>query len=426
MLLGLGAVLGLILTGTFSRPGRTTTQTVAHHGVEKGVNFECADPASYMGGTDTYPQHPAAIATVVNDTKRAGVTWVRVFAFWYAIQPKDPNIDPTSQDFSLLDPCVKAINAAGLNVLLVPFRSPAWTQPDYGTGISYNKPPEDCAPPNTACTTFANFVKALASRYVLDRNLDGSPAQYADGTKLDFKLSPSNIAFELWNEPNDRKSFEAVCDTRGTIPRTQVKSLPGGTCSDKTTEKYRAGTEYANLFKAAQASVKSVSSSLLILNGGLAVHSYYPGARWLRDAYSTTEDLTGLMDVVALHSYPPYSATDRCPTVKKTFKPVRASMSVIKREDPGRPVWLTEIAWSATPGYCTTSAQEQRLSEALASSSASADTGGPANLQNVFWWLTDRKYFADKNCPTWICGTALLDKRTLQPLSIYRTFASAR
>jgi hypothetical protein len=103
--------------------------------------------------------------------------------------------------------------------------------------------------------------------------------------------------------------------------------------------------------------------------------------------------------------------------------------------DDLKPIWLTEVAWSIQNGTtseqpCTTSSQENRLSEAL------TYTDIPSTVQFEMWWLTDRKYFS-ATCPTystpgwWNCGTALLtwDSTHNPPMfienPIYGTFLRA-
>lgn len=363
----------------------------------KAANFHCATRPTYSGMTQPYSL--ADKRGILQKMHDAGVTWVRVYVLWWQAEPSGPTFDPTY--LNGLNECVNLITGPynppasyGMKILLVPYGTPGWAQPGYATSYrSTVKPPSDCLSPSALCTYFHEFVSTLAQNY------------------------QTNAAIEIWNEPDARNYWTAVCNADGTTAGANG-SISGAACG--AAEQNDARNEYSYMLNAASNAVGNGPDQVVL--GGAVNASYFTAPsihNWLSQLYTnpppgiTRSAWKAKWDVVALHPFPPYASSTDCPSVYDTFAPVRDAKDVMSANgDDLKPIWLTEVAWSIQNGQttdqpCTSGGQEARLSEAL------TYTDLPATVAFEMWWLTDRKYFSSP-CPSyntpgwWNCGTALL------------------
>lgn len=348
----------------------------------KGVTFHCATRPPYS----LAPYTDADKRAVLERLKPAGVTWVRVFVQWWQAEPDGPRFDPTYKRG--LDECLRLIRDSGMSVLLAVYGTPSWAQRGYEVA-DRRKPPSDCLSAAAPCGSFGGLVRRLTAAY------------------------PSAGAVEVWNEPNGRSYLLAVCNRRGW-------NWGGGCGTDVEAEKAAAHDEYSSLFRSAAAA----ETRIPVVLGGIASATYYRTRDWLADLYGEPDLSKDAWDVVALHPYPPYASSSDCPSVERTFAPVRDAVKIMSAHGDGaKPIWLTELGWSdlngEAPGYCSVGEQQERASEAL--------VDVPRDVGVEMWWLTDRKHFG--SCPqgTWNCGTALLrwSGSAFVPNPVYSEFSEA-
>ena len=207
-----------------------------------------------------------------------GVTWVRTDVYWNALQPQSGgNFDPAY--LGRVDEVVGSAHEVGLRQLLVVLGTPRWARPRGGDATSPPAQPRD----------YARAVAFLARRYEHD-----------------------GVALEVWNEPNERRSF-AQADP----------------------------VAYAALACVADDAVKSVAPGVTVVAGALSGVD----VAWLRRAHDA--GLDRCYDVLSLHPYPrpPQRAGRPDPRWRPSVDLRALDVERRRARTADRPVWLTEFGW---------------------------------------------------------------------------------
>lgn len=144
---------------------------------------------------------------VIDQTAALGVQWIKLEVRWRDMQPNEEDVIA----FDSLDGLVRALDAAGLNILLTVTTAPAWAR----TLDEENGPPDDYA-------MFATFISAVAEHY----------AGVVD-------------AYQIWSEPNIRSKWKS--------PLHPISAA-----------------EYLELLRQAYEAVKAADPNALVVSAGLA------------------------------------------------------------------------------------------------------------------------------------------------------------
>ena len=176
------------------------------------------------------------------------------------------------------------------------------------------------------------------------------PAEYGWFTYKTVDRYKGEIpAWEIWNEPNHGNFWRPRPDPR----------------------------EYTELLKQSYLAAKYADPETTVVLGGLTYggESYVPPERFLRTVYR--RDGGSYFDVLGSHPYT--DPDDGTETLRERIKDLRAIM--VANDDGGKPIWLTEYGYSATPA--TESTYEEQgvwLTESL-DSALELDY-----VESVFWY----------------------------------------
>lgn len=270
--------------------------------------------------------------------KADGVQSWRIEFSWDLIERQ-----PGAFDWSADDRKVLAAARAGMDVLGLALRAPAWAN---GGSMDPFVPPRDPA-------TFATFLKALIARY--------GPSGSLWSEHPEVPARPIR-AWEIWNEPN-------------LIDYFHVKHFVH---------------PYARLLRASYAAVKQADPHATVLMASMANYSWRDLNRLLRAKGPRLR-----FDAAGAH---PFSGRP-----SNMLKIVRLNRQVLNRHGYRRvPLWLTELTWSSAKGKkqpltqnweTTESGQARRLRSAYG---LLLRNRRKLRLQRVFWytWAT-----VDRNSP---------------------------
>ena len=256
-----------------------------------------------------------------------GARWIRLSANWAEVERERGVYNAWSLE--QIDTAVRRNLTAGRRIVLMVGEAPQWA-----SGSTYqDTPPQDVA-------DYARFVGFLAERYA--------------GLGI--------AGYEIWNEPN--------------ISRFWGNRTPDAAA-------------YVSLLQAASAAVRGADPETKVVFGGLSTND----VPYVRAAYAA--GAKGLFDVMALH---PYTCDERIDVLTRHadgtvpaatflgYREVRALM--VSLGDP-RPMWMTELGWSTTTGWCGVSeaAQADRLSlaAALVQQDAYVESLMVYGLRNNYW-----------------------------------------
>ena len=283
--------------------------------------------------------------------RRDGIGSERMEVAWDLVEPQ-----PGQYDFALTDRKVLAAARAGIDVLGLIVRSPAWAAAKPGNVFS---PPRDPA-------AYAAFATVLVTRYGPGGEL----------WREHPEVTPRPVrAWQIWNEPN-----LAVYWTQQPFMRA-----------------------YARLLNAAYAAIKASDPGATVVMAGLANFSWRDLSRLFRKGGTKLR-----FDVGAVH---PFSGR---PT--NSVKIVRLNRAVLDRNGArSKPIWLTELTWSSAKGKkkqltkdweTTEAGQARRLREAYR---LFVRARHALRLQRIYWytWVT-----VDRNSPNSFDYSGL---RTLLP-----------
>ena len=240
--------------------------------------------------------------------RAAGMRYMRVDVDWSQIEPVRGQ-----RDWSNTDRVINAIVARGMCPLGLVTYTPLWAanSADHPTDTHFRP-----SNPNE----FAKFAKDAASRY-LDRI----------------------AVWEVWNEPNSADFFKPVSDV----------------------------ASYANLLAAVYNSIKSVSSSLFVISGGLAPAQDngkdIAPLTFIKGLYSMGANR--YFDAFAMHPYTfpalPYDPTTSSWSAFQQLLPMRDIM--VGGGDIDKLIWLTEFGapTGTAPVAVTEDVQAQTVSIVL-------------------------------------------------------------
>ena len=259
------------------------------------------DAGFHIGGASVEEQKQ-----LIDQAKALGGTWVAIGAGWTGIEPQPDSYKrpggPGTGAFQNLEDSVRYAKERGLNVALMLTGAPAWTS-EPGCDGDYRCPPTEVHLPH-----YADFLRDLAAR-----------------------VGPYVDAYSPWNEINYNFYWN--------------RPDPAA---------------YVRLQRAAYSALKSGDPTGTVLSGSLAplgntvesINSF----DFLEDAYAA--GLKGSVDVIAWNSYPPGAPEDEPKDEKgrplPSVLPAQLALrGMLDKLDPGRRVWITEIAWSTCAGGCT-------------------------------------------------------------------------
>jgi hypothetical protein len=273
-----------------------------------GAASAAALPSSFWGVVANEAPSASQAETLAN----GGVESVRVAINWAAVQPSE-GAEP---DWSTVDPTVRAVAEAGLNVLPFIAVAPEWAVSYEGIGGGSKAPVS--LPVQTAAQREAwrEFLRRAVFRY------GPGGSFWAENPLLPER--PIRI-WQIWNEPNF-KYFAA-------------RPSP---------------SQYGKLVLQSYADLRSADSGARIVLGGMfgepaggshpaksgQIKRAYFASDFLERMYRSTPGVRGKFLAVALHPYV-YS-------YKLLTREVEALRAVLKKErDPGRALWITEMSWSS-------------------------------------------------------------------------------
>ena len=182
---------------------------------------------------------------------------------------------------------MSSASSLGMGVLFVVLSTPTWDQPQNPAGRVGGNPQGTNLPPVDS-SAYAQAMAVLAGRY-----------------------AGQNVAWELWNEPNNSIFF--------------------------STEN---AASYVQMACGAYRAIKEVAPDATVAAGALSGQD----PSWLAHAY--TAGLHGCFDVLSLHPYDPTPTpepTDWQPPVK-----VAADRYImVANGDNAKAIWITEFGWYA-------------------------------------------------------------------------------
>lgn len=408
----------------------------------KAVEFPCtAGNSNTVDGNIYSSSQRASIAAELAarnaDGINLGAAWIRMPLLWDHIETGRGVFGGTTYSrnyIARVANCMSLITGQGMKVLLDVLWTPSWAEDQTSTNERHWwDPPDDCLSAHSTCSDFSGFM-------------DWATRQY-------LRYGASDIAFEIWNEPNILTYWNTL---DGTLRHQR----------------------YSYLLKAGYAAVKAVpgASAVKVLMGGVtSLGGGNGGTTWTQWVTYMYQDACGAnppscpkprawpyewpyWDVVALHPYPHYARANPCPSIRSTFSSVSGSILNTMRRygDGSKDIWFTEFGWSSGSqnsvgntqkangsylrGYGTDGAQlctESQQSGLLTGSYTYNYVPYP-NTRVLSWFTSDRGYL-DKTCngsvgcgcpnlpDTWDCGTELLGTKydNLNERSVYTAFKNA-
>jgi hypothetical protein len=298
------------------------------------VPAQAATPASFFGVMADGPLLDPA-ANLASESKLiagSGVSTVRVAFYWAEMQPNAGQ----PIDFAAADQRIGALSSAGLRVLPVLVRSPAWAA---------NGDTREGAVPDTAA--YAAFAGEFVKRY----GRGGSFWAAHPGTDVPL------TSFQVWNEPDIDRYL----------------TPPSGQSWQAT---------YVPMLRAARTSIKAADPQAVVVAAGLTNKSW----KDLGKLYAAGGGK--LFDAAAIH---PFSA--RVSNVLKIVRLARQEMR--EHGDAKKPILLTEVSWSSGKGQSsfnygwetTESGQAAKVREAL---TALAGQRSKLRIGAIYWytWLS--------------------------------------
>lgn len=301
------------------------------------VSARAATPEGFFGVMVNGPLDAPAVdldaqaATMEAD----GVQSWRVEMAWDLVEPQ-----PGTLNWTLTDRKVLAAARAGIDVLGLALRAPAWAN---GGSLDPFVPPRRPA-------DFGAYLRALVARY--------GPHGSLWAEHPDVPARPVR-AWEIWNEPNLKDYF-----------RAQPFAKP-----------------YAALVRAAYPAVKGADPGATVLLASMANFSWRDLAKLLDEHDPTHPRLR--FDAAGAH---PFSGRP-----SNALKIVRLNRQVLDRRGYRKvPLWLTELTWSSAKGKkrpltqnweTTEAGQAQRLRSIYGLLLAARKA---LRLERVFWytWAT--------------------------------------
>jgi hypothetical protein len=235
----------------------------------------------------------------VEQASALGAGWVRAFVRWDQIEPAGPGRWDAAQ-IGGIDEIVNGANARGIKVLVVVLGAPSWANGSADALV----PPRDPA-------DFGRFVGAMSARY------HGRIA-----------------AWEIWNEPDDAQFWHGAVSP----------------------------ASYAPLLRAAYRAIKDADSSALVL-AGASTGNDYPFLEGLYGAGAgdSFDGVASHTDTACLVTSPDVFYRENGRVGRFSFLGFRETHAVLAAHGDGdKPIFLSEIGWSASRGMCARGASAGR------------------------------------------------------------------
>jgi hypothetical protein len=314
---------------------------------------------------------------------RSGVESVRTNFYWSAANPA-----PGVYDWTLTDQIVQAAANHGLQVLPVVEFTPQWASSSPLHAWLYYAP--------SSYSTWTTFLTRLVGRYGPNGTFWRNNPHYDPIT-----------AWQIWDEPEGTKY-----DWRSQPwPKT-----------------------YTTLLKTAYQTIHRLDHRALVVCGGFVGLNGKNLTPWAEARALYAAGAKRYFDVVAVHSFTLSGSVSN--TVDRAIEVVALVRQVMQAYHDGRkPVWVTELTWSAAlgrvppsdyAGFETTArGQQQRLSLYFRRVAATR----PQGIQRTYWYTWASEYspqsfggpvtFQYTGLERWIPGQA-----TFTPLPLLRVYAN--
>jgi hypothetical protein len=221
-----------------------------------------------------------------------GARWARGFMLWSDLEPARGVFDERA--LGVYRQTARASSASGVHVVWVVLGSPAWASATGQVGGPPAHPAE-----------FGAFLSRVAAA-----------------------MAGTVGAYEIWNEPDDEVFWHAAPNV----------------------------ARYARVLRAAYGAIKSADARARVLFGGLTGNDY----AFLRGAYAAGAG--PYFDAVAVHTDipcelrdPRYYVRDAGERVSRwSFLGYRSVRAEMLAHNDARPIWMTELGWSASQDLCGT------------------------------------------------------------------------
>ncbi len=289
-------------------------------------SIDTSSTTTGVADSQLYFMDSAELSTAISELKAMGVTQVRVFLPWAAIETADDTYNWTQADALL-----NALSDAGIAVDAAITSTPTWASSD--TSSAYGAP--------TSTSDYASFVTELAERY-------GTTANNGDA-----KIA----AYEIWNEPNGSTGWAPTPDA----------------------------TAYTELLKAAYTAIKAVDPDATVVGGVLGAGvtsgtSTVNPVTFLEEMYAAGAE--GYFDALSFHPYN-YSSdfTDGASTTNSPYQELQALRALMDANgDTDKLVWATEYG---IPTSLVTQSQQAAYIADFLTAWASLEGVGPTFIYSL-------------------------------------------
>jgi hypothetical protein len=283
------AVVALLVASLTVAVGRSRARAAETAPAPVGAGHR----AGFSPGAGIFNESDSDLAKDLDLMASTGAKWVRFDFPWASVEPTPPSlldgVLTSTFDWRRVDRLVDAAHARGLQVIALPFHTPAWARP---LGTDDKHPPTDPA-------VFATFLEAAVRRY-----------------------GPKGVkVWEVWNEPNLSVFWSPKPD-------------PGA---------------YTALLTASAAGIRRADPGATVLLGGLSPATDAPDGSqispvtFLEGVYAAGG--RGAFDAVGMHPYSyPARPTDPETASWNTFYRLPLVHDVmVDNGDGSKKIWATEF-----------------------------------------------------------------------------------
>lgn len=289
-------------------------------------SIDTSSSTTGVADSQLYFMDSAELSSAISELKAMGVTQVRVFLPWAAIETADGTYNWTQADALL-----NALSDAGIAVDAAITSTPTWASSD--TSSAYGAP--------TSTSDYASFVTELAERY-------GTTANNGDA---------EIAAYEIWNEPNGSTGWAPTPDA----------------------------TAYTELLKAAYTAIKAVDPDATVVGGVLGAGvtsgtSTVNPVTFLEEMYAAGAE--GYFDALSFHPYN-YSSdfTDGASTTNSPYQELQALRALMDANgDTDKLIWATEYG---IPTSLVTQSQQAAYIADFLTAWASLEGVGPTFIYSL-------------------------------------------
>jgi hypothetical protein len=270
--------------------------------------------------------------------RRAGARAVRITLDWSLVAPPGQTkpagfdaADPSAPGYrwGYIEDAVRDASRRRLRVIIVVVRAPAWAE---GAGRPAGAPPGSWRPDPGE---LAAFVRAAARRF---SGFYPDPKQSGDGLTRPGRALPPVRRWQIWDEPNARRSLLPVTGAVG---------------------------HYRRMLNAAATALKRVDGANVVVAAGTAARGRIaPLPFWRRLMCASRPSPCARFDVAAHHP-----VTGRAPgAAGRAGELGLRRLGELKRVVGRKPLWLTRLEWGTRPrhpGGVSPRRQARYLLEAL-------------------------------------------------------------